>query len=258
MRRTVIKEIGKIELREPILIEGFPGLGMVGQIAAQYLIEELRASLMAELYSPFFPFHVLVNDEGELRLLRAEFYYWKNPRENLPDLLLLRGDAQPQTLEGQYEVSCAILSYAKSKGARRLIALGGYEACPDGEPRIIAASTDQDFLREGLLKGCILAKVGNPILGLAGVLLGIAPFYGLQGLALLAETPGYAPDPKGAKGLLRVLEGLLQIPLKYERLDKEIAKAEVAISRASEVYERAKAVERSLSLKGEERITYIA
>ncbi|MEM3693282.1 MAG: PAC2 family protein [Candidatus Bathyarchaeia archaeon] len=255
----MIKDIGeKVELRKPILIEGFPGLGMVGEIAVQYMIEELKASPMAELYSPFFPFHVLVNDEGELRLLRAEFYYWKNPEENLPDLVLLKGDAQPQTLEGQYEVSSVILSYAKSKGVRRLIALGGYEAYPEGEPKVIAASTDQDFLKEALLKGCILGQVGNPILGLAGVILGIAPFYGIQGLALLAETPGYAPDPKGSKGLLKILEGLLRIRFNYERMDKEIAKAGIAINRAEEVYERTKAIEKSLSLKREERITYIS
>ena len=62
MKTTVIKEIRKVELKNPILVEGFPGLGMVGSIATQYLVRQLKAQKLATLYSPNFPYHVLVGN----------------------------------------------------------------------------------------------------------------------------------------------------------------------------------------------------
>ena len=56
MKKTVILEKEKIELNNPILISGLPGLGMVGNIAVKYLIKQLKAEKFAELYSPHFAY----------------------------------------------------------------------------------------------------------------------------------------------------------------------------------------------------------
>ena len=55
MKETFIKELAKVELKNPILIEGLPGLGLVGRIATRYLIKQLKAERSAYLYSPHFP-----------------------------------------------------------------------------------------------------------------------------------------------------------------------------------------------------------
>jgi proteasome assembly chaperone (PAC2) family protein len=60
---TVVIEKVKVKLKSPVLIEGFPGLGMVGKIATNYLIQELKAKKLAELYSPHFPYYVVVNKQ---------------------------------------------------------------------------------------------------------------------------------------------------------------------------------------------------
>ena len=52
MKETIIKELKKVELKNPILVEGFPGLGMVGSIATKYLVKKLNAKKIAFLYSP--------------------------------------------------------------------------------------------------------------------------------------------------------------------------------------------------------------
>jgi len=78
MKETFVKELKKIELKNPILIEGLPGLGLVGRIATRYLIKRLKAEKLAHLYSPHFPYYVLVNKKGSVRLPRGTFYYWKN------------------------------------------------------------------------------------------------------------------------------------------------------------------------------------
>jgi proteasome assembly chaperone (PAC2) family protein len=81
MKETYVKETSKPELKSPILIEGLPGMGMVGKIAARFVIKQLNAQRFAELYSPHFPYYVLVNKKGSVRLLRAEFFYG----ETLPE-----------------------------------------------------------------------------------------------------------------------------------------------------------------------------
>ena len=68
MKKSVIKELADVELKNPILIEGFPGLGMVGSIATKYLAKQLKAKEYAILYSPHFPYHVLVDKKGSARL----------------------------------------------------------------------------------------------------------------------------------------------------------------------------------------------
>jgi proteasome assembly chaperone (PAC2) family protein len=38
VKETFVKELFKTELNNPVLIEGLPGLGLVGKIATRYLV----------------------------------------------------------------------------------------------------------------------------------------------------------------------------------------------------------------------------
>ena len=78
MKETFIKELVKADLNDPILIGGFPGLGLVGKIATRHLVKQLKAERFAYLYSPHFPYFVHVNKKGTVRLLHGTFYFWKN------------------------------------------------------------------------------------------------------------------------------------------------------------------------------------
>ena len=78
MKETYIKEFKPVQLNNPVLIEGLPGLGLVGKITIRYLVKQLKAQKFAYLYSPHFPYFVLVNKKGSVRLLRGAFYFWKN------------------------------------------------------------------------------------------------------------------------------------------------------------------------------------
>ena len=49
MKETYIKEFSEIHPNNPILIEGLPGLGLVGKIALRYLIKQLKAKKVAYL-----------------------------------------------------------------------------------------------------------------------------------------------------------------------------------------------------------------
>ena len=75
MKESTIKYLSKPKLKEPVLIEGLPGMGYVGKLAAEHLVAELKAQKFAELYSPHFPHHVYIEEEGVVRPVRNEFYW---------------------------------------------------------------------------------------------------------------------------------------------------------------------------------------
>lgn len=231
--KTFIKQKKKIILNNPIMILGFPGLGYVGKISVTYLIKRLKAIKKAELYSPFFPYHVIVNSYGEVTLPKADFYYWKNKEKESNDLILLTGDSQAQTLEGQYELVENILDYSVKEGVRKIITIGGYnEITEQKEPSVICVSTKPYLLKEFLNLGAVISPEGNPIVGIAGLILGLSELKNIESICLLGETLGYMSDPKAAKKVLKVLLKFLKIELGLNILDEEIKNYERIVKKS--------------------------
>lgn len=256
MKKTTIIEKERVKLKDPILIEGLPGLGMVGKITVKYLIKQLKAKKFAELYSPHFAYYVLVNKEGSIKLLRNEFYYWKN-NSGGNDLILLTGDSQAQTIDGQYEVANAILEFAKEKNVKLVITIGGYRKDVTNTPRVLASATSPEVLKRALEAGSQSNLPGSPIVGAAGLLVGLAKLKDMDGICLLGETPGYMPDPKAAKSILTVLKEMLDIKIDLTDLDKEIYRIAQIEEQMRRIEEQRRMAEREIRRMEEEKISYI-
>jgi uncharacterized protein (TIGR00162 family) len=258
MKKSVIRELKDVDLKNPILIEGFPGLGMVGSIATKYLAKQLKAKKLANLYSPHFPYHVLVNKKGSARLLRGEFYFWKN-ESGKNDLIFLTGDSQAQTIEGQFEVANSILDFAEKQKVKTVITIGGYRNEVEKTPNVVAVSTNPDLLRKALNAKAVSSEAGTPIVGTAGLLLGLAKFRKkIDSICFLGETRGYLPDPKTAKSVIEVLQKILYVKIDLDELDEEIERSKEILGRMRDIEERRlKYVEKMRRIE-EERITYIS
>jgi hypothetical protein len=257
MRETAIKEIIKTEAKNPVLIEGLPGLGMVGRIAVNFLAKQLKAKKIAELYSPHFPYYVLVNKKGNVRLLHGAFSFWKN-KSGKGDIIFLTGDSQAQTIEGQYDVAGCILHFAKSKKVKTIITIGGYRKEAENTPKVIAVSTNPTLLETAIRAEAIASSAGNPIVGTAGLLLGMAKFERIDALCLLGETRGYLPDPKAAKSILTVLKRILEIEFDLAELDNEVEKFERIAERMKEIESQRETYTRKMRSLEERRVTYIS
>src|SRR4030043_244615 len=120
---VVFKE--KPVLRDPVFVEGLPGVGNVGKLAAEHLVDQLKAVKFAELFSKYFPPQVLVSDSGTIRLVRNQLYYLQRP-QSANDLVIMVGDYQGLTPDGQYELSDKTLKLAKDFGVKKIFTLGGY------------------------------------------------------------------------------------------------------------------------------------
>ncbi|MEM7821864.1 MAG: proteasome assembly chaperone family protein, partial [Candidatus Aenigmatarchaeota archaeon] len=211
---TKIIEFERPKLKNPLFVEGLPGVGNVGRIAAGYLAEELKAKKFAELFSSHFMPFVLLHQTSAVHVLKNEFYYWKAKEKNQRDLIILIGDSQSINPEGHYEIVETILDYISGFGCKEMITLAGLSV---GEitttPKVIGAVSDNELIEKYKKYGIDFeagSKVGT-IVGASGLLVGMGRVRGIKGVCLLGETLGFPiiPDPKSAESVLKVLIKIL-------------------------------------------------
>jgi len=215
---TYIKKVRDAKFENPVVIEGLPGIGLVGKIAAEHLARELKAKRIAEIYSPYFPHQVVMRKNGTVRMLRNVVYGWKKGKK---EIIILLGDVQAVTPEAQFEVTNKMIDYFKSLNTKRIYTLGGY-GCGKylDKPKVLGAATHKRLVEEFKKKGVVFGESKGTIIGAAGMLLGIGKLRGLEGVCLMGETHGAFVDSKSAKALLEKLCDILDIKVGLEKLEE--------------------------------------
>jgi len=221
-------------LVNPILIEGLPGIGFVGKLAAEHLISELKAKKIATLYSYHFPHQVMINKDGTIKMITNEFYLYKDPKKK-NDLIILVGDVQPVSSRAQFEVMNIILEFLSSLGGNRIITLGGYGVGKLVEkPRVFGAVTDKDDVDYYKKFGVSFGEVEGSIIGAAGILLGLGQLKGMKGICLMGETHGNYIDHKSAQSVVEVLSKIVGIKVNVEKLTEKAKESEGIIKKLEE------------------------
>ena len=226
---TVKYTTKKPELKNPILIEGLPGIGNVGKLAVEHLIDNIKAVKFAELYSKDFPPQVFINTDGTVKLVNNEFYYWKSKKKKQRDLILLTGDYQGLSSQGQYELVEKILDIAEKFGVKEMFTLGGYGLGHEIQtPKVLCATTDKTLVKTMKKYGAVFKKnePGGGIVGASGLLLGLGMLRGIKGTCFMGETPGYLVDPNSAKAVLKVLTKITNINVNLSELEKKAKEIE--------------------------------
>jgi uncharacterized protein (TIGR00162 family) len=222
MKDVEIDIVEAPQLHEPVFIEGLPGVGNVGKLAADHLIEVLGAKKFATITSKHFPPQVLVLGDGTIRLVNNELYYWKAKEPGQRDLVVLIGDYQGLSADGQYVLVDAILDLLSSMGCRTLYTLGGYGTGKMLEkPRVLGAATDAALVADMKKRGVVFRKnePGGGIVGASGLFLGLGARRGMQGICLMGETSGYLVDPKSAQSVLEILSDVLAVKIDFSDLE---------------------------------------
>jgi hypothetical protein len=253
MKTTILKVGRKPRVKDAVLIEGLPGMGYVGKLAAEHLVTELHGRKFAEIYSPHFPHHVSIDTDGILRPLRNELYH---SCADGKDLIFWIGDVQPLSPEGHYEMVERVLDLAWTLKVREIFTLGGYATgryIPK-RPRVIGFGS-QDLVRRAGDFGAVTETGGGPIIGAAGLLIGLGRLRGMKGACLLGETHGMVVDHRAAKAVLDVLMGMLEIKIDMSNLEERAKRTEKLMEKLGEEMKRRRQEERELR---EEEISYIA
>ncbi len=191
MDKPYFRQIFNPVLENPIFVQGLPGFGNVGKIAAYLLIKFCSAKPFAELYSPSFPDYLSVNSKGICRLPRYEFY--AAPMEK-NDFVIMTGDTQPSfdDVVAHYDLCSEILDFVEKYDCGFIITIGGVPMSED-KAQVYVAATSPRLAAEFMEKGAVIYSKGR-ILGATGLMLGLAKERGLEGLCLLGTTSGFSAD----------------------------------------------------------------
>ena len=243
MEDVVIRAVEKTPaLKNPILVEGLPGVGNVGKLAADYLRDQLKAQPVATIYSRFFPPQVYVNEEGIIRMVSNEIHRYRIPGANARDLLILGGDYQGISPEGQYEITHRVLEFCHGLGVREVITLAGFAQGHVIEtPRVLGAATSSEMVETMKKHGVVFSRTdpGGGLIGASGLFLGIGRLFGMEGVCLMGETSGYFVDPRSAQAVLKVLTKALDLELDFTDLESKAHEIDRIAQRIHDAEQRA-------------------
>lgn len=204
--KPYLRELSSPSLENPVFVQGLPGFGNVGRIAAHLLIKFCEAKPFAELYSPSFPDYVSISSKGIVHVPRYEFY---SATVDKNSLVIMTGETQPSfdDVLAHYEVCGEIVDFIQKMGCRFLVTMGGVPITEE-KAQVYVASTSPRLATEFVDKGAIIYSKGR-IVGGTGLTLALAGERGIEGICLLGTTTGFKAD-KGAgfqvfKFLMKVL-----------------------------------------------------
>jgi proteasome assembly chaperone (PAC2) family protein len=210
MDKPYLREIFNPALENPIFVQGLPGFGNVGRIAAHLLIKFCSAKPFAELYSPSFPDYVSVSSKGICHLPRYEFYSAPIEKNNL---VIMTGETQPSfdDVVAHYHVCAEIVDFVERLGCHFIVTMGGVPITED-KTQVYVAATSPRLATEFMEKGAVIYSKGR-IVGGTGLTLALAKERNLEGVCLLGTTTGFKAD-RGA--------GFLVFKFLLKALGKEI------------------------------------
>ena len=182
-----------IQSKNPVLIEGFPGIGLVGNIASQHMIDELNMEHIGSIKSRYFP-SIAVLYEG---LIDMPVRIYENLEHNL---IIVISDI-PIIHLISYDVSNALVDWAKSINVREFVSAG--IAVMDKGNEVFGAATTPEML------GRIRDKIGisqmGSISGISGSIMSKCLLHGIPALSLLGATMTQNPDSRAASNVIEVL-----------------------------------------------------
>ncbi|MDE1810531.1 MAG: proteasome assembly chaperone family protein [Candidatus Micrarchaeota archaeon] len=225
--KTVIKVRKGAKPNKPIMIVGLPGIGNVGKLVAEHLRKELKAKRIATLYSPHFPHQALMLKDGSVRLVSNRFYLAKAPKKGGSDIIILTGDTQAVSPEGQYEVNSKIIDFFKrGLNGSFVYTIGGYNLGEPitKEPRVFGNATTKSVISEFKNTNVIFGKSRGIIWGSAGLIIAFAKMKKIDGICMMGEVGPFDIDASAAKAVITTLSKKLGLEIHTQNLDKMIEK----------------------------------
>ena len=210
--------------KSPVVISGFPGVGMVGAIAAEFLIQHLVTEKIGKVILDKSPALVAIH-EGKLIEPFSVYYSKKHNIAVIHSILAVPGT--------EWQAAEALLKICASLKARELISVEGVASSgtADGEAQDRGSSESKIFYyTTSEAKGKALAKQKLESLK-EGVIMGptsavLIKTTKLPVTCFFAQTYDQLPDSNAAAQVIRALDGYLGLKVDYKPLLKLAAKFE--------------------------------
>ena len=205
-----VYEFRRIDLQGATIIDGFPSVGLVSSIAANYLIKILNLEHIGIMDSEHFPTVSLIRDSKPLSPVRI--YAGEKGRRGDRIVAFISEFQPPAALIRP--ISNALVSWAIDQRCRMIVSPEGLVVDP--ELRDTADISDVVFgiastprARELLKENSIHAFEEGVISGVAGVLLNEGRKRDFDVVTLLAEAHPDFPDARAAAVVLEAIDRIL-------------------------------------------------
>jgi uncharacterized protein len=226
---TEVHETAKINLLEPLMLTAFSGPGLVGTIALNNVIEELKLTEVAYIHSHHIPPATVFIDG----ILHHPFRIYGG----LAGRIVAATCQLPIHDHGLYPVASTLLEWAQSKSVREIVVLDGIPSDTLPEKRDVVFATESEESKKLQAKG--LAPIHRGIIGgMAGAILNECLVRGMVGIALFTLAPTYIPDPGGAEALIKVLNELYGLNVDTKKLLAEETELKRKLQELSEAYRK--------------------
>ena len=206
------------------VLMGFPGSGLVGTIALQYLVDQLEFEQIGSMTSRFFPplammNRGIINDPVRLYSKTSEKY-------NITAIVADIPIAPPIC----YEISNGIMDWLVPFRPKEVLTIAGI-VTNEPEKRVFGVATSTEALAR-IQDNTIVLPIGS-ISGIASSILTECKVRGIHGYGLLGETVN-APDPRASAATIAVLNRMYDLGLDVQPLIEQAVEIEQSMGKLAE------------------------
>lgn len=212
-----------IKSQNPVLIEGFPGIGLVGNIASQQIIDELKMTYIGSIDSRYFP-PIAILYEG---LINMPVRIYESEKFNL---IIVVSDI-PINPSVSYDISKAIVEWAESINAKEIISIAGIATMTENQ-KLFGAATNTEMLER--IKDKVEVFQMGTISGISGSFMTECLIRGIPAISLLGATQSQNPDPRAAAVVIDVLNSLYGFAIDTENLIEQAERIEIEMQKLAE------------------------
>jgi uncharacterized protein len=210
------------------VLMGFPGSGLVGSIALQYMVDQLEFELIGTMTSKFFPPFAMMN-RGVIN----------DPvRMYAKDSLAAIVADFPIYPMICYEVSTGIMDWLAQFKPREVVTIAGI-ITNEPEKRVFGVATTSEALPR-IADLTLIMPVGS-ISGIASSILTECKIRGIPAYGLLGETIN-APDPRSSAATIEVLNKMYDLNLDTKPLIDQAVEIEQSMHKLAEEVQSAEHV----------------
>jgi uncharacterized protein len=206
------------------VLMGFPGSGLVGTIALQYMVDQMEFEQIGSMTSRFFPplammNRGIINDPVRLYSKSSEKY-------NITAIVADIPIAPPIC----YEISNGIMDWLTPYKPREVVTIAGI-VTNEPEKRVFGVATSREALSR-IEKHTLILPIGS-ISGIASSILTECKVRGIHGFGLLGETVN-APDPRASAATIAVLNNMYDLGLDVQPLIEQAVEIEQSMGKLAE------------------------
>ena len=218
----------EIDLSGATVIAGFPSIGLVSTIAANYLIDALNLKQIGCLSSPHFPALSVVHTGEPLSPVRI----YSGDKAGTGKIVVFVSEFKPKP-NLINSISDSIMKWVNEKNCKTLISPEGMvvergeDECDKNQNSIEAyaiASTPES--RNMLVSKNIPQFKNGIIAGVSGVLLNLGKQSKFDVISILAEAHPNYPDARAAAAAINVIANIMNVEINVTPLYEESERIE--------------------------------